>query len=622
MFVQIQEPGQSQKETPSTKEVAIGIDLGTSFSLAAISQGSQPKILTTEYIPSVVSYAQENSAVGTQALQDLAEKPELVLTSIKRLMGRGAEDIQSELPLYRFKQTNEIGPIQLQVGERVLTPVEVSAEILRGVKRQAEMSLKHPISKAVITVPAYFDEAARVATKDAARLAGIEVLRLVNEPTAAALAYGLDSGAEGLYAIYDLGGGTFDFSLLNLQKGVFKVLATAGDIHLGGDDFDTALLKDVIQTHQVDLKESEYKKALYALRALKEELSHFETVQGSLNQKNFTIARSRLEGLIRPLVEKTLSICDQALTDGNVSKNDLQGIVLVGGSTRVPFVKEMVRSFFNQEPLCTLNPDQVVALGAALQAEALTSGSDTLLLDITPLSLGLETMGGIVDRIIERNSPIPISQSKVFTTYQDGQTGLQLHVVQGERDMASDCRSLARFELSGIPSMQAGSARIKVQFSLDGDGLLTVEAREELTGICQQVEVKPSYGLSEEDLEKMLIASFEHAQEDIENRLLVEARLEAKKILMTMSSALEADGHLLTSEQTEDILGTMDTLEQQVNQGGREDIDAAISTLKQLAQPFIEMRLDHVLKTIKGQAIEKVEQSLQDLQNKSILAYE
>jgi molecular chaperone HscA len=586
MFIEIQEPGATQSKQRSINDVAIGIDLGTTFSLAAISKENKPHIITQESIPSAVSFAHDEIVVGQQALSDLDMDPEKVIISVKRLMGRGKEDSKDDL-----------------ITNQVVTPVEVSTEILKAVKSQAEATLKHPVYKAVITVPAYFDDAARLATKDAARLAGLEVLRLVNEPTAAALAYGLDSGAEGLYAIYDLGGGTFDFSLLNLQKGVFQVLATAGDTHLGGDDIDAVLLNDVIE----QLSISDYKKALHEIRAIKEQLSTVETI----HHKAFSLSRARLNELVRPLIDKTLAICEQALADAKVNKNDLQGVVLVGGSTRAPLVKEMVRSFFNQEPLCTINPDQVVALGAALQAEALTYGSDTLLLDITPLSLGLETMGGLVDRIIERNSPIPISQSKVFTTYQDGQTGLKLHVVQGEREMANDCRSLARFELKGIPSMRAGDARVRVKFSLDADGLLTVEAKEELTGIYQQVEVKPSYGMNEEELEAMLMASFQHAKQDVESRLLVETRLEAKKLLGHVTAAFEEDGHLLTPTQAQELTSIMDVLEQQLKNTDRDAIHQSLTTLKNLLQPFIESRLNHTLKAIKGRQIEEIEQNLQ-----------
>jgi molecular chaperone HscA len=611
MLIDIQEPGTSYNKQSPSNDIAIGIDLGTTYSLAAMSKGNKPTVITSGVIPSAVSFAHTEVVVGQDALNDMIANPESVIMSVKRLMGRGIQDLQKtdHHRLYQFDQgQEEHGAIQLQLGNRVVTPIEVSSEILKTVKQQAESALKQSVFKAVITVPAYFDDAARLATKDAARLAGIEVLRLVNEPTAAALAYGLDSGSEGLYAIYDLGGGTFDFSLLNLRKGVFQVLATAGDTHLGGDDFDLALLNDVMNQNEITVSENEYKKALHDMRALKEQLS----VATTIKQQGFEISRDRFDALIRPLIEKSLDICEQALADAQVNKHELKGIVLVGGSTRIPLVQAMVKNHFNQDPLCTINPDQVVALGAALQAEALTNGSDTLLLDITPLSLGLETMGGLVDRIIERNSPIPISQSKVFTTYQDGQTGLQLHVVQGEREMATDCRSLARFELKGIPSMRAGDARVRVQFSLDADGLLTVVAREELTGIYQHIEVKPSYGLSEAELEAMLKDSFQYAKQDVESRLLVEARLAAKKMLGFLASGLEKDGHLLEQTQSEAIEIAMDVLENQLTRNNRSDIEQSLNSLKQLIQPFIETRLNHSLQSIKGKQVEEIEQNLQN----------
>lgn len=464
MLLQIHEPGETP--LPHENDEAVGIDLGTTNSLVAISRGEKAEIIRG-ILPSIVTLNGKE------------------IHSIKRMMNNPSQKVEGK------------------------TPVEISAEILKRLKDRAEDALGKQVKQAVITVPAYFDDTARTATKDAAKIAGLEVLRLINEPTAAALAYGLDHQAEGFYAIYDLGGGTFDISILLMQKGVFQVLATGGDTALGGDDFD----------------------ALVGSREIKEKLTELDSYQG--------VTRAEFEKKIEPLVNKTIDICKQVLKDSTLDKSEIKGVVLVGGSTRVPLVKRKLKEFFGQEPLSNINPDEAVALGAAIQAEALTRGSNNLLLDVIPLSLGLETMHDIVEKVIYRNTPIPCSYAQEFTTFQNNQTGMIIHIVQGEREKVQDCRSLAKFELKGIPPMPAGVAKVRVVFNVDADGLLTVSATEVETGVKQEIVVKPSYGLDEAEIERMILESFEHGKEDMEARLVQEAKLEAERLLVSLEPAVK-----------------------------------------------------------------------------------
>ncbi|MBK8210459.1 MAG: Fe-S protein assembly chaperone HscA [Rhodospirillales bacterium] len=614
-LLQIHEPGATPQPGESGGPVAVGIDLGTTNSVVAIGEASGARVLRDEdgaaLIPSIVAYAADGSAiVGELARRLMLDRPEVVVSSIKRLMGRGDVDLKPvagtipyQLAPMAHDAETEGGSrmVRLVVAGRTLSPVEISADILRALRERAEAELKCKVDRAVVTVPAYFDDAARTATRDAARLAGMEVLRLVNEPTAAALAYGLDEGAEGIYAVYDLGGGTFDVSLLNMQKGVFQVLATGGDSALGGDDFDHAVAERFLAERrerfgEEQLSVSDAKLALMTGRIAKECLSTQRFGEWSLQvgerHSLHRLERGQLEALLAPLIERTIGICAQVLDDAGVDPTDVRGTVLVGGSTRVPLVRRRVREMFGREPLADIDPDEVVAVGAALQARALTRGSETLLLDVTPLSLGIETMGGIVEKIIPRNTPTPVAKAQEFTTYQDGQRAMAIHVVQGERELVTQCRSLARFELRDIPPMTAGAARIQVTFAVDADGLLTVSAREQTTGSEQKVAVKPSYGLTEDEMAQMLYDALQHGAEDMRLRVLTESRVEAKRVLTALTSALAADGDLLTDDERRGIEAQIATVETTIEGEDRDAIGAVVEKLEMMSRPFAERRMD------------------------------
>ena len=621
-LLQISEPGQSLD--PHQRRVAVGIDLGTTHSLVAAVRHGVAECLPDAggrvILPSVVRYLAGEDGVssrqiGFDALAAQVQDPANTVSSVKRLMGRSLAQVVDvdKLP-YNVVDQSGMAVVETVAGRK--TPMEVSAEILATLRYRAEDSFDDELFGAVVTVPAYFDDAQRQATKDAAQLAGIPVLRLINEPTAAAIAYGLDNGSEGVYAIYDLGGGTFDISVLRLTKGVFEVMATGGDSALGGDDYDQALAAWILAQSEVrnGLNASERAAVHAEARRVKEMLSSSAsetfraTVDGRAIERLVTTAD--LEACTTALTARTIAAVRKVLRDAGVGKDEVQGVVMVGGSTRMPVIRRSVGDFFGQPPLTNLNPDEVVALGAAIQANALAGNSrdgDLLLLDVIPLSLGIETMGGLVERIVPRNSAIPTARAQDFTTYQDGQTALALHVVQGERDLVADCRSLARFELRGIPPMVAGAARIRVTFTVDADGLLSVSAREQGSGVEARVDVKPAYGLSDEQIAAMLQDSFATAQQDIESRTLVEARVDADRMMAATRSALVADADLLSAQELEQINALLAALAATVGGPDAAAIEAATSALAKGTESFAALRMNRgVQQALSGKKLEEV----------------
>ncbi|QIM52287.1 Fe-S protein assembly chaperone HscA [Hydrogenophaga crocea] len=621
-LLQISEPGQSPD--PHQRRVAVGIDLGTTHSLVAAVRHGVAECLPDEQgrviLPSVVRYlapAQGGSGrqIGWDALAAQVDDPANTVSSVKRLMGRRREQVADvdKLP-YTVADDNGMAVVETVAGRK--TPMEVSAEVLATLRFRAEDSFDDELFGAVITVPAYFDDAQRQATKDAAQLAGLNVLRLINEPTAAAIAYGLDNGSEGVYAVYDLGGGTFDISILRLTQGVFEVLATGGDSALGGDDYDQALAAWALQQQGVQgpLAAADRARVHKEARRVKEALTSDERVVFSAEVAGRRIeqpvARDDFEAATAALTARTMAAVRKVLRDAGVGKDEVQGVVMVGGSTRMPVVRRTVGAFFGTEPLINLNPDEVVALGAAIQANALAGNNkdgELLLLDVIPLSLGIETMGGLVERIVPRNSSIPTARGQDFTTYQDGQTALALHVVQGERDLVADCRSLARFTLRGIPPMAAGAARIRVTFTVDADGLLSVAAKELTSGVEASIDVKPAYGLSDEQIATMLQDSFATAQQDMQARALVEARVDADRLLLATNSALAADGDLLKADERSAIDALMAALRETAKGDDAAAIEAAIEALAKGTEGFAAERMNRgIQQALAGKKLEEV----------------
>jgi molecular chaperone HscA len=620
-LLQISEPGQSPD--PHTRRLAVGIDLGTTHSLVAAVKSGLAECLPDDegrvVLPSVVRYLPDNGRqIGALAHAAQSQDPENTIASVKRLMGRGMNDIANadKLP-YKLiaEQGTGGGMVKIATAYGDKSPVEVSAEILATLRYRAEDSLADDIYGAVITVPAYFDDAQRQATKDAAQLAGINVLRLINEPTAAAIAYGLENGVEGVYAVYDLGGGTFDISILRLSKGVFEVISTGGDSALGGDDYDRALADLILAQTGVIVSSANDKAAIKMLaREVKEQLSTTNSVANYLaftsEKIEFSIDKSSFEHATTHLTAKTIQAVRKALRDAKLDKSEVQGVVMVGGSTRMPQVQKAVEEFFGKPPLNNLNPDEVVALGAAIQANQLAGNNpqgDLLLLDVIPLSLGIETMGGLVERIVPRNQTIPTAMAQDFTTYKDGQTALALHVLQGERDLVADCRSLARFELRGIPPMVAGAARIRVTFTVDADGLLNVAAKEQISGVEAQIDVKPSYGLSDEQIAHMLQSSFSTAQVDMQARALAEAHLDADRLVLAVQTALSADGALLSDDAHRSIERLIDAVRETKSSTDAALVEQHTKLLADGTEAFAAERMNAgIRKALAGKNIETV----------------